>query len=56
MTKVSLVRNNIFLGLAYRFRGSVLYHRGGSMAASRQACHRQSEEFYVFIHRLLLED
>jgi hypothetical protein len=44
------------LGLAYRFRGLVHYHQGGSMAVSRQAWHRQSWEFYVFIQRLLVED
>jgi hypothetical protein len=44
------------LGLAYRFRGSVHYHQGGSMAVSRQAWCRQSWEFYVFIQRLLVED
>jgi hypothetical protein len=30
------------LGLAYRFRDSVQYHHGGSMAASRQAWYRLS--------------
>jgi hypothetical protein len=44
------------LGLAYRVRGSVHYHQGESMAASRQAWHRRSWEFYVFIQRLLVED
>ena len=29
MTKASLMRDNISLGLAYRFRGSVHYHHGG---------------------------
>jgi hypothetical protein len=38
MTKASLIKNNIYLGLAYRFRGSVHYHQGESMAVSRQAC------------------
>jgi hypothetical protein len=45
MTEENLIQNNIYniyLGLAYRFRGSVLYHQGGSMAASRQEWHRQS--------------
>ena len=42
MTKVKLIKNNILLGLAYRFRGSVHYHQGGSMAASRQAWCRRS--------------
>ena len=44
------------MGLAYRFRGSVHYHQGRSMAASRQAWCRRSWEFYVFIQRLLVED
>ena len=34
MTKASLLKNNIYLGLAYRFRGSVHY-QGGSMEASQ---------------------
>jgi hypothetical protein len=42
MTKASLIKNNIYLGLAYRFRGSVHYHQGESMAASRQAWCRRS--------------
>jgi hypothetical protein len=42
--------------LPNRFRGSVHYHQGGSMAVSRQAWHRRSWEFYVFIQRLLVED
>jgi hypothetical protein len=58
MTKASLIKkkNHIYLELAYRFRGSVHYHQGGSMAVSRQAWHRQSWEFYDFIQRLLVED
>ena len=51
-----LLKKNTYLGLAYRFRGSVCYHQGGSMATSRQAWRRQSLEFYVFIHWLLVED
>jgi len=31
-----------YLGLAYRFRGSVHYHQGRNMAASRQAWCRRS--------------
>ena len=56
MTKASLIKNNIYLGLAYRFRGSVHYHQGGNMAVFRQAWHKQSWEFYIFIQRLLVED
>jgi hypothetical protein len=37
-----LIKNNIYLGLAYRFRGSVHYHQGGSIAVCRQAWLRQS--------------
>jgi hypothetical protein len=55
MTKASLIKN-IYLRLAYRFRGSVHYHQCGSMAVSRQAWCRQSWKFYVFIQRLLVED
>ena len=44
------------MGLAYRFRGSVHYHQGESMAACRQAWQRQSWKFYIFIQRLLVED
>jgi hypothetical protein len=36
MTKASLIKENIYLGLAYRFRGSVHYHQGGSMAGFRR--------------------
>jgi hypothetical protein len=50
MTKASLIKNNISLGLAYRFRGSVHYHQGGSMAVSRQAWRRRSWEFYLCLH------
>jgi hypothetical protein len=49
-------KDNISLGLAYRFRGSVCYYQGSSMAASRQAWRRRSWEFYIFIWRLLVED
>jgi hypothetical protein len=42
MTKASLIKNNIYLGLVYRFRGSVHYHQVGSMAVSRQSWYRQS--------------
>jgi hypothetical protein len=28
MTKAALIKDNIYLGLAYRFRGSVHYHHG----------------------------
>ena len=35
-------KDNIYLGLAYRFRGSVHYHQGRNMEASRQAWCRQS--------------
>jgi hypothetical protein len=34
MTKANLIKDNISLGLAYRFRGSVYYHQGGITAAS----------------------
>ena len=44
------------IGLAYRFRGSVHQHQGGSRAASRQAWCRRSWEFYIFIWRPLAED
>jgi hypothetical protein len=54
MTKASLIKTTF--NWAYRLRGSVHYHQGGSMAASRQAWHRQSWEFYVFIQRQLVED
>jgi hypothetical protein len=48
-------KDNISLGLAYRFRGSIHYHQGGSMAASRQAWCRRSWGFIIFIWRLLAE-
>jgi hypothetical protein len=31
MTKAILKKDNIYLGLADSFRGSVLYHHGGNM-------------------------
>ena len=31
MTKASLIKDNISLGLAYRFRDSVLYHQAWQM-------------------------
>jgi hypothetical protein len=37
MTKANLIKDNIYLGLAYRFRGSVHYHQGGSTAGMVQA-------------------
>ena len=38
-------KDNIQLGLAYRFRGSVHYHQGVSEAVSRQAwCRRSCQE------------
>jgi hypothetical protein len=49
-------RKTTLIGAGYKFRGSVHYHQGGSMAASKQAWHRQNREFYVFIQRLLVED
>jgi hypothetical protein len=54
MTMASLIKDNIELGLPYRFRGSVLYHQGGSMAASLWS--RQGWEFHIFIWSLLMED
>jgi len=44
------------VGLAYRFRGSVHYHQGRSLVASKQAWCRRSWEFYIFIWRLLWKD
>jgi hypothetical protein len=41
--------DNIYLGLAYRLRGSVQYHQGGNMATFRQTWYRRSWEFYIFI-------
>jgi hypothetical protein len=28
MTKAALIKNNILLGMAYKFRGTVHYHQG----------------------------
>jgi hypothetical protein len=47
-TKAALIKN-IYLGLAYRFRGSVYHHQGENLAGSRQAWCRKSREFYIFI-------
>jgi hypothetical protein len=37
MTKTTLIKENISLGLAGRFRGLVLYIKAGIVAASREA-------------------
>jgi hypothetical protein len=50
---LTLKKNNIELWLAYKFRGSVHYHQGRNLAASRQAWCRMSCEFYIFTWRLL---
>jgi hypothetical protein len=44
------------LGLTCKFRGSVHYHQGRSITASRQAWCRRTWEFSIFIWRLLGED
>jgi len=43
MTNASFIKDNIKLGLAYRFRGSVHYHQGRNMSACRQAWCRGAE-------------
>jgi len=51
MTKATLIKDNIYLGLAYRFRGSVHYlkagtwkhpgrHGAGGATSSLKACRR----------------
>lgn len=42
MTKVTPITDNIYLGLVYRFRGSVYYHEGRNMVACRQAWYWRS--------------
>ena len=43
VTTTTLIKENISLGLAYRFRGLFHYHHGGNMAASRQTwCWRRN--------------
>jgi hypothetical protein len=54
MTKATLTKDNIYLGLAYRFRGSVHHHQGGSMAASRWC--RRGREFNILFRRQTGED
>jgi hypothetical protein len=44
-------KDNISLGLANRFRGSVHYHQGRSMAASRRAWYKKSSELYILFQR-----
>ena len=44
-------KDNIELGLAYRFRGSFRYHQGRNMAMSRKAWCRRSQEFYIMFRR-----
>jgi hypothetical protein len=55
MTKASLTKANIYLGLAYRFRDSVHYYQGRNMVASRQTGWR-SWEFHLLFWRQLRED
>jgi hypothetical protein len=43
-------KNNIYWVVVCRFRGSVHYHQGRSMAASRQACMVQEELIVLPIH------
>ena len=42
MTRETLIKENTYLGLAYSFRGFVLYH----LATCRQTWYWQSLEFY----------
>ena len=49
MTKVTLIKGNISLGLAYRFRGSVHYHPGSNMAVSMKAWLWRSREFFYIL-------
>ena len=55
MTKASLLKDNIYLRLAYRFRVSVHYLlpiiRAVSMAVSSQEWHRRSWEFNLLFRR-----
>jgi hypothetical protein len=49
MTKASLINDNISLGLAYRFRGSVHYHQGGKHS-SIQAGMAEEELRVLYLH------
>jgi hypothetical protein len=50
MTNTTLIRT-IFTGWwVYRFRSSVKYHQGRSMAASRKPCMMQEELIVLPIH------
>jgi hypothetical protein len=46
MAKATLVKD-IYLGQAYRFRGSSIIIKAGSIAASRKAWCRKNWEFYI---------
>jgi hypothetical protein len=39
MTKATLIKENISLGLAYRFRGLVHYHHGGECGVLQTNIH-----------------
>jgi len=43
MSKTTLIKGNIELGLAYKFRDSIHYHQGRNMAASRQSAEERAE-------------
>jgi hypothetical protein len=45
MTKATLIKDKIKLGLDYRFRGSVHYHQGKSMAMFGQSRFEGVESF-----------
>jgi hypothetical protein len=50
MTKASLIKDNTYLGLAYRFRDSVYYHQGGRKHGSIQASMVQEELRVLQLH------
>jgi hypothetical protein len=52
MTKATLRKKNISLGLAYSFRGSVRYHHGGKHSSMQaDMVLEKTREFYIWILR-----
>jgi hypothetical protein len=53
MTTTTLIKENILLGMAYRFRGSVHYHHAQKHESMQvdMMLENESREFYIWIFR-----
>jgi hypothetical protein len=59
VTKATLIKDSISLGIVYSFRGSVHYHHSGKHGSSQLDMvleKPQQEEFYILIQRPLGEN